>query len=91
MANSPRWTIEIERSAAKVLLRPLRDLTQRIQAAVGSLAENPRPAGCKKLAGCDGLYRLRVGNWRIVYIVENRRLLVVMAKLSPRTSAYRDQ
>ncbi len=90
MSNDHRWSVEIERSVAKTLLRLPRDLVQRVQAAIDSLAENPRPAGCKKLAGYDDLYRLRVGDWRIVYIIEDRRLLVVVIKFSPRGNAYRN-
>ena len=51
----------------------------------------PRPAGCKKLKGHDNLYRLRVGDWRIIYAVEDAVLIVPGIEIAPSDQAYREQ
>lgn len=84
------WTIELARQPQKMLRRLPRDLLQRVDAAIRSLADDPRPPGCKKLVGRDNLYRVRVGEWRISYAVEDDRLLVLVLEVAPRGAAYRD-
>lgn len=53
------------------------------------LAEEPRPAGVKKLKGTDSLYRIRQGDWRIVYTIEDDRLLILVVKVGHRKDVYR--
>jgi len=55
-----------------------------------ALAKNPRPAGCKKLSGFDNLYRVRVGDWRISYAIEDERLVILVLEIAPRGDAYRN-
>ena len=55
-----------------------------------SLAEEPRPAGCKKLRGYENLYRLRVGDWRLIYAIEDDQLVVLIIEVAPRGEAYRN-
>ena len=62
---------------------------QRIVAAIHSLAHNPRPVGCEKLAGEDDRYRIRVGRYRIVYSVGDGELLVVVVRVGHRKDVYR--
>jgi mRNA interferase RelE/StbE len=85
-----RWTVLIGRQPEKMLRRLPRDLLQRIRETIGSLEDDPRPPGCKKLAGHDDLYRVRVGDWRISYAVEDDRLIVVVIEVAPRGAAYRE-
>jgi len=54
---------------------------------ITSLADEPRPAGCKKLKGDDHLYRLRAGDWRILYAVEDAVLIVLVIEMAPRDKA----
>ena len=61
----------------------------RIGAAIDSLAENPRPAGVKRLAGSQDFYRIRVGQYRVVYSIEDDRLVVRVVKLGHRRDVYR--
>lgn len=49
----------------------------RISAKIASLAENPRPSGCKKLTGTDG-YRIRVGDYRVIYTIDDKIVLVTV-------------
>jgi mRNA interferase RelE/StbE len=61
---------------------------RRIIKLVGSLAENPRPAGCEKLTGQER-YRVRQGRYRIVYSIENSDLTVWVVKVAHRKDVYR--
>lgn len=83
------WTIILDRQPQKVIRRLPRDLLQRIDRAILALAEDPYPSGCKKLKGHDNLYRLRVGDWRISYAVEENRLIILVIEVAPRGRAYR--
>lgn len=89
--NEPQshWTVLIDRQPQKVFRRLPRDILQRIREAISGLAKDPWPPGCKKLAGYKNLHRLRVGDWRISYAVEQEQLIVLVLEVAPRGSAYR--
>ena len=72
-------------------LRSLRDraLAARLVAALRALSTIPRPPGCKKLRGEDNLWRIRVGDYRIVYAIHDRVLIVLVVAISHRREAYR--
>lgn len=61
---------------------------QRIVRAIRSLAEDPRPAGCRKLSGRDK-YRVRSGQYRIIYAVQDVILVVTIVKVGHRSEVYR--
>lgn len=61
----------------------------RIQGAIRLLAEDPRPPGTRKLQGRDG-YRVRVGDYRILYAVRDEVLLVVVVTVGHRRDVYRE-
>jgi mRNA interferase RelE/StbE len=84
-----RWQIVIRREPERVLKHAPRNLTQRLDAAIRGLAEDPRPRGCKRLEGYENLYRLRVGDWRIIYAIEDEQLVILIVEIAPRGSAYR--
>lgn len=60
----------------------------RIFPRIESLAENPRPAGCKKLRGARDLWRIRIGNYRVVYQVDDAILLVEVRAIGDRKDVY---
>lgn len=62
---------------------------QRIVRRIGALAEDPRPPGCEKLVGHGDRYRVREGRYRIVYTVEDSRLVVWVIKVGHRRDVYR--
>jgi len=62
---------------------------QRIVAKVLALAEEPRPAGCEKLAGESDRYRIRVGHYRIVYSIADDELVVLVVRVAHRKDVYR--
>ena len=83
------YRIEIKRSAEK----EIEDIADRRTRAkiierIGALAENPRPAGSEKLSGAES-YRIRQGDYRIVYTVEDQRLVVQVVKVGHRRDVYR--
>ncbi|MCC7352311.1 MAG: type II toxin-antitoxin system RelE/ParE family toxin [Anaerolineae bacterium] len=78
------------RQAEKALRRLPRDLLRRIERAISDLAEDPRPSGCVRLVGYGNMYRIRVGDWRISYAVEDEQLVILIVKIAPRGSAYRN-
>ena len=65
------------------------DVAVRIGEAVGRLSLEPRPHGCKKLSGHKDLWRLRIGNYRIIYFNSDHIKLVRIEKVSDRKDAYR--
>jgi mRNA interferase RelE/StbE len=83
------YRIEIKRSAAKELEAiPAKD-RRRVATKIQALAGNPRPAGCEKLSGHDK-YRIRQGNYRILYTIEDDVLLVTVIKIGDRRDVYRE-
>jgi mRNA interferase RelE/StbE len=62
---------------------------KRIVKRLKTLQTNPRPQGIKKLAGEDDLYRIREGNYRIIYTIQDKELTVLVVKIGDRREAYR--
>jgi mRNA interferase RelE/StbE len=62
---------------------------QRIMERIGSLAENPRPVGCEKLSGQEK-YRIRQGDYRIIYSIQDTQLTVWVVKVGHRREVYRN-
>ena len=84
------YRIEITSSAAREIDRvDSRKLRERIVSRIYELAENPRPAGVKKLAANDDMYRIRQGNFRIIYEIKDDNLLVTVVKVADRKDVYR--
>ena len=84
--------------AYQILLRPraLRDLEGlplkiklRMEKAIDALRENPRPPGSKKLVGFEDEWRMRVGRYRVLYMIDDRDRSVTVARVAHRREAYR--
>jgi mRNA interferase RelE/StbE len=77
---------------APAAVRQLRKLDptarRRIQAAIELLADQPRPSGAKKLVGGDGEWRVRTGDYRIVYEIRDEVLLVLVVAVGHRRDIY---
>jgi mRNA interferase RelE/StbE len=65
-----------------------RDDRRRLVARIQSLANDPRPPGCRKLSGAEK-YRVRQGNYRIIYTIEDDRLIVLVVQVGHRQVVYR--
>jgi mRNA interferase RelE/StbE len=85
------YAIEWRPAAARALRKLDRPVARRILRAVSGLAEDPRPSGVKALVGQPGALRLRVGDWRVVYEVQDGALIVLVLDLGHRSEVYRDR
>lgn len=84
------YTIEILVRAQRQLAKIVRSDRERIISAIESLAETPRPAGCKKLSGRPA-WRIRIGDYRVIYEIEDNRLRVLVVEIGNRRDIYRKQ
>ena len=84
-----RYEIRIARRAAKALAALQRRDQQRIRAAIELLAEDPRPPACIAMTGEDSVYRVRAGNYRIVYEVIDDVLVIHVVRIGHRREVYR--
>ena len=81
------YQLSLAREAGKDMERLRGDLWRRLRDALLALGENPRPHGCVKLKDRDG-YRIRVGDYRVIYAVDDDRRLVDVNAVRHRSKAY---
>jgi len=84
-----KYTVRMEPRVLKTLDRLPGDLVGRMMRKLDALEENPRPFGVEKLAGPEDLFRVRVGDWRIVYAIRDRELVVIVIRIGHRREVYR--
>ncbi len=82
------YRIEIEKSAAKSLQKIQKRDRVRITEQIKALANDPRPAGSTKMTDSDS-YRIRVGNYRVVYLIADRIRVVTVTSVGHRREVYR--
>ena len=83
------YSIEFTRSAEKDLRRIERSRVPAIFDGINQLSIDPRPKGVKKLAGADRTYRIRIGDYRVVYEIEDIALVVLVIRVAHRKDVYR--
>ncbi len=83
------YSIEFTPAALRDLESLPRDAQKRIGKKIDSLAQNPRPAGAVAIKGGEGLLRLRVGTYRVIYRVEDDRLVILVVRIGHRKEVYR--
>ncbi len=83
------WEIIVHRKAEKTLKRLRGEMLERMRQAISALAEDPRPSGYKKMTGHKEFYLIRVGQWRIIYKIEDEELIILILTIAPRGSVYR--
>jgi mRNA interferase RelE/StbE len=85
------YEIEWTAPALRELRKLDRQIARRVVLAVSKLALDPRPAGTRELVGQPaGVRRLRVGDYRVIYQIEDDRLVVAVVRVAHRREAYRD-
>jgi len=84
----PNYSAEIKQSAQKELDAVDRTLFTRLDRKILALSGNPRPAGCKKLKGYKDLWRIRVGDMRVVYAIDDSAKLVSVMRVAHRREIY---
>jgi mRNA interferase RelE/StbE len=82
------YHIEFVKQAAKQLKSLSNEEQQRIKIKIDVLANDPRLDGVVKLTGEDNLYRIRVGNYRIIYCIQDNQLLILVLKIGHRRDVY---
>ena len=85
----PEYRITFARSAGRDLDKLDPPVAQRVLAAIQKLASNPRPPGCVKLTGSLNDWRIRAGDWRILYTIDDTAAVVDIAAIRHRSDAYR--
>ena len=83
------YRIEFRPAAVKQLQAIERKGQRRIIHRIEALADDPRPRGAHKLAGSDSTYRIRVGDYRVVYDILDAKLIVLIVKVGHRWEIYR--
>jgi mRNA interferase RelE/StbE len=89
MPDQSPYKVIFKPSADKALSKLPVDVQRRIVAAVEALAVEPRPPGVVKMAGDDNLWRVRVGEYRIVYEIHDGQLIVLVLRVAHRRDVYR--
>ena len=87
--TAPAWRVALTPAAAKALAACDKPIRVRLAAAIDALANDPHPHGAIKLAGGAGEWRIRVGEYRIVYEMRGRELLVLVVRVAHRREVYR--
>jgi mRNA interferase RelE/StbE len=83
------YRILLERAVERDLRRLSAEIHDRIIRAIQGLARNPRPPGCRKLTGTENDWRIRVGDYRVVYDIDDAVRLVRVIRVRHRREVYR--
>ena len=83
-----KYKVSVKKSAIKELRKLPKSAANRIAKILKGLADDPRPHGCKKLKGFSNYWRIRSGNYRIIYSVEDLILIVEILEVIDRKDAY---
>lgn len=83
-----KYSLEIKHSAQRELDALDDAVFKRIDRKILALADNPRPPGCKKLRGYRDQWRIRVGDWRVVYLIDDVARLVTITRVAHRREVY---
>ena len=84
-----KYTINFARSARKELERLSINLVSRIFPRIESLADNPHPRGCRKIRGRSNIWRIRVGDYRVLYAIDEEELTINIRAIRHRREVYR--
>lgn len=83
------YSVEIAPAAKRQIKKLSKDIQRLVIERLEQLAEIPRPLGVLKMEGEESLYRIRVGDYRIIYEIQDKVLLIVVVKIGHRSSIYR--
>lgn len=83
------YTLQFAPGAEREFRKLPRQVQVRLRPRIDALAEEPRPVGAEALSGMGNLHRIRVGDYRIIYTIEDQALMIVVLKLGHRREVYR--
>ena len=87
--SSPSYVVRIAPAARHEIKRLSKQNQRRVVAVMQGLAVNPRTHGYTPVEGFDGLFKVRVGDYRVIYKIEDEELLVVIVRVRHRSDVYR--
>ena len=87
--SSPSYVVRIAPAAKREIKRLSKQNQRRVVAVMQALADNPRPHGYTPVEGFDGLFKVRVGDYRVIFTIEDDELLVVVVRVRHRSDVYR--
>lgn len=90
MTGSRRFAVEYDPEAVKELKKLDKPIARRIARTITQLADDPRPRGARPLKGFPELWRLRVGDYQVIYTIRDAELLVLALRVAHRSTVYRD-
>jgi mRNA interferase RelE/StbE len=85
-----RYSVTFARSARKELENLEHTIALRILKKIENLSMNPRPVGCIKLAGQNALWRIRIGEYRVIYSIDNTYRIIDIIIIRHRSKVYKD-
>lgn len=89
MSEGIEYSVGYEPTAQKELGKVDQQIARRIVRAISALGGDPRPAGCRRLVGYDDLWRIRVGDYRVIYTIRDTELIVLALRIAHRSEVYR--
>lgn len=84
-----KYTVTLTKRAARQFHSLDRKTQVRLRSRIDNLALEPRPPGARKLSASEDIYRVRVGNWRILYQIHDEKLIVLVIEVGHRREVYR--
>lgn len=83
-----KYKVIIKKSAKKEIAALPKNVIKRVLIKIKKLADEPRPSGCRKIVGTEDTWRIRVGNYRIIYNVFDDVLIIEVIAVKHRKDAY---
>ena len=83
------YEIELTNKATKLIGKLELETQIDVMSAINELAENPRPHGCESVQAIEGIFRIRVGSYRIFYKIDGGKLIVIGVAVYDRKDAYK--
>jgi mRNA interferase RelE/StbE len=83
------YSIEFDKSVKKTLSKLPNEVVKKILDAITELADDARPYGCKKLQGSGDFYRIKIGNYRVIYEISDGELLILVVEIGHRKEVYK--
>jgi mRNA interferase RelE/StbE len=84
------YIVQYDPKALKELSKLDKPSARRIVKAIDALSDDPRPSGARPLVGYPDLWRIRVGDYRVVYTVQDSQLVVLALRVAHRSTVYRN-
>ena len=84
-----QYTVSFRRSAEKDLRKLAATVQRRVLRVVEGLASEPRPSGCRKLQGGEHAFRIRLGDYRVIYTIDDGVKIVAVEHIRHRREVYR--